>query len=366
MTAPTAPSTPARRPGRVVRILVRLAILAAAMLVALWAVEVTIRELDLFGVRYPAETQRYRGELLDVTWQRPDGSFDLDGTLVRHKRSTTVEFLHSTATTNALGLRSPEIELPKPDGVYRILVLGDSVAFGWGVDDEVTFLRRWEAELNQRDDPRRFEVVNAGHLMYDSVQERAILDELLPVVDPDAVLLVYVVNDIEPSRDIVEVLLQQREPPPLPERDWIDSAVDGLGGWYPHLADALRTIVVRNRNYDSILAEHGGEYRPEEQESGRRGWERSKVALVAMRDACRSRGLPFVLLDHAYPPIRVLQPFCEAEGIPYQSLVFSDEELGMPIYNSRMDPHANALGHEILLGKLRKAMEAEGLPPPGR
>ena len=34
--------------------------------------------------------------------------------------------------TNSLGLRSPEVEYDKPAGTTRILVLGDSVAFGWG------------------------------------------------------------------------------------------------------------------------------------------------------------------------------------------------------------------------------------------
>ena len=46
-------------------------------------------------------------------------------------------------------------------GATRMAVLGDSIAFGWGVEDGETYPARLEAILNARG-PGRVEVVNAG------------------------------------------------------------------------------------------------------------------------------------------------------------------------------------------------------------
>lgn len=78
----------------------------------------------------------------------------------------TREFKHKVAT-NSLGLRgSKEVEKQKPEGGYRILVIGDSMTFGWGVEDDETFSYVLERNLNaaaaEVGVPRRFEVINAG------------------------------------------------------------------------------------------------------------------------------------------------------------------------------------------------------------
>jgi len=74
---------------------------------------------------------------------------------------------------NSIGLRSPEIAVPKPPGTKRVLVLGDSVAFGWGVAEEETFSRRLERALRpQLACP--VEVVDAGVTGYATVDEATI------------------------------------------------------------------------------------------------------------------------------------------------------------------------------------------------
>ena len=44
-----------------------------------------------------------------------------------------------TLTINSLGLRGPEIDIPKPDGVRRFITTGDSSVFGFGVQDNEVF-----------------------------------------------------------------------------------------------------------------------------------------------------------------------------------------------------------------------------------
>ena len=64
---------------------------------------------------------------------------------IKHRR-------HFEVSTNSLGLRG--VEIPE-DGKTRILCLGDSVTFGWGVKEDETYPARLAQELNVN-------VINAG------------------------------------------------------------------------------------------------------------------------------------------------------------------------------------------------------------
>lgn len=352
--------TPRRRSTR---ILLRAAIVLAALVLALFVAEWIVTATDACGVSYPHETMRYRQELAIATWNGPDGKLDLDGTLIEQRPGAEVRFGDFTVRTNALGFRGPEIARTKPAGTYRIVVLGDSVVFGWGVDDEVTFTRRWEKELNAGRGGRHYEVVNCGHLLYDTVQEAALFEHKVLALDPDLVLLVYVVNDVEPSRDLVEALLGMREPEHPKPPSLGDRVFSFTATFLPSLTAIFQHELGPDTDWKGLIAEHGGVYAPEEIGDGARGWQRSQDALLRIHADCEKRGVPFVVLDHSYPPIRALPVFCAAQGIRYRPLRFTAEELGMPIYNSMMDSHSNALGNELLLRKLEDAMAAEGLPP---
>jgi hypothetical protein len=61
---------------------------------------------------------------------------------------------------NSLGLRNREIEKNKPEGVKRILFVGDSFTVGWGVSDDESFPR--VVENNLRFQGQQAETINAG------------------------------------------------------------------------------------------------------------------------------------------------------------------------------------------------------------
>jgi hypothetical protein len=63
--------------------------------------------------------------------------------------------------TNSLGLRGRELELPKPPGVFRIVLLGDESVLGAATDESLTVAARLEHWLQTRSQ-MRIEVVNAG------------------------------------------------------------------------------------------------------------------------------------------------------------------------------------------------------------
>jgi hypothetical protein len=90
--------------------------------------------------------------------------------------------------TNAAGLRGPEYPQPKPVGVYRIAVLGDSFSLPVGVEREDSFAARLEGLLSQPGGPR-VECLNFAVPGYYLRQYPVVLERKALAYDPDAILV---------------------------------------------------------------------------------------------------------------------------------------------------------------------------------
>jgi lysophospholipase L1-like esterase len=69
---------------------------------------------------------------------------------------------HLPVHINSQGMRGPEFSVAKPADTIRILSLGDSRTFGWGLADEETYSRRLEKLLSAQGGGKKIEVLNAG------------------------------------------------------------------------------------------------------------------------------------------------------------------------------------------------------------
>lgn len=100
--------------------------------------------------------------------------------------------------TNSAGMRGTrEYQLRKPEDVYRVLVLGDSFAFGFGVEDEEVVSAVLEDKLNQSAGKgQRFEVLNLSVSGFGQAEELLTYRHAGRQYDPDAVVLFYFQNDV--------------------------------------------------------------------------------------------------------------------------------------------------------------------------
>jgi lysophospholipase L1-like esterase len=168
-------------------VLGRLGLVAASCAVTLGLVEVGLRLLPAWS-RATTQDERFA-----FNPYRPDGrlGFTLHpGLRVRHvDRDFSV-----TVTVNALGMRGPERGPSKRPGAATILLLGDSFAFGWGVEQEETFGARLERLLTEQVGP--VEVWSAAVPGWTTDQEYLYLRTRGLAVTPDLVLLAAGENDL--------------------------------------------------------------------------------------------------------------------------------------------------------------------------
>lgn len=113
---------------------------------------------------------------LELSRKHPDTSYKIDFKL------------------NSMGLRDDEISEKKPDGVYRVIALGDSFTLGFGVNREDLFVDVLEQWWNE--EGRRVEVINSGTEGYSTDQQVVWFEEVGSKLDPDLVLIFPYENDL--------------------------------------------------------------------------------------------------------------------------------------------------------------------------
>ena len=97
------------------------------------------------------------------------------------------------ARISSQGLRNEEVAVPKPDDTFRILAVGDSFTFGWGVDGASSWPKLLETSLKVPG--KNVEVINAGLPGAGPTDERRICRAYRDWFDVDAVVLAVYRDD---------------------------------------------------------------------------------------------------------------------------------------------------------------------------
>jgi lysophospholipase L1-like esterase len=271
-----------------------------------------------------------------------------------------VVFLGERVVTSPDGIRAPAPAPDKPAGTVRVVGIGDSVMFGWGVPYERSYLPALRDRLRAEAPDRRWDVVNLAVPGYNTAMEVETLRVKGLRWAPDVVIVGYVWNDLELPyflRDRADYLslsesflgtLLSRAVTTLraatPGRSALDTApppdalVEGLHARVPAIyrslvgadafARAMNELAALGRARGFAVVVHTDNRLPE--------------ALAAI---CRAHG--FTVVEQG----PVLEAYMARHGIA--------ELRGSVLTLSTADPHPSALAHgliaETLLGAVRAA-----------
>ncbi|MCA9001108.1 MAG: SGNH/GDSL hydrolase family protein, partial [Planctomycetes bacterium] len=300
-----------------------LASLFSGLVLAVFMGEVLLRTLDPLGFNYYGEMQRYiqmrqEDDLLVYT-QPADTEVVLDNTPIRY---------------NSAGLRGPEIQVKQP-GQKRVLFLGDSVVFGWGVREEYLFTNGVAERLTEQTGST-WSAINAGVCSYNTEQEELFLNERGFPLEPDLVVLVIIDNDV----------LTYSE-------DWKKEQA-ALRSPIRRLQRALRTsYLYRLVNHTLTQGMDGISLEGEERgvNPGTPGWESNMNALAGITRSCAERNVPLAIFHFRWVSGGWTDTYLEsarehAKPIPIIDTApwFQDAPL-IRWVNSPTDSHPNPQAH---------------------
>ncbi len=99
--------------------------------------------------------------------------------------------------TNSFGFRGPEYPETPPPGVFRIVVTGDSVTMGAGIEEEDVYATRLQVLLNRNARGKAYEVLNLGLAGMSANHAVDRLEGIGLRFHPQMVIYGVTINDIE-------------------------------------------------------------------------------------------------------------------------------------------------------------------------
>lgn len=108
-------------------------------------------------------------------------------------------FMGATVRTNQWRMRDREYELQRPEGTFRIALIGASNSMGYGVEQDEVFSEILEERLNKELSGgkwQRYEVLNFSVGGYQMLDRLYVLDQRVPRFDPQLVLVCATMHDL--------------------------------------------------------------------------------------------------------------------------------------------------------------------------
>lgn len=293
----------------------------ASLIFTVGIFEVACRTIVDTGMHYHLEMWKYAVDLKEVAPNPAIGH--------QHKANSQARLMGVDVSINALGLRDPDRAADKSAGA-KVLMLGDSITFGWGVPQSETVAARLEQTLSTQF-AAPIQVLNSGVGNYNTAMEVAWFEQYGLDLEPDVVVLNVFVNDAEPT-------------PHNDSVQWWDTFLYSRVILFGALDTVVRTALGGpdwKTYYRDLYAAEAD------------GWAVMQQSIARLSDLCQKRGIPLVIVD--YPELRELSPYPFAEvsekieavaarvGAPYVPLLpaLAGED-PRSLWVTEPDPHPNS------------------------
>jgi len=158
---------------------------AAAFLIFFTLFELFLRISGFNYVPYPHNSFGKFAELFSIK----HNSFNMPDLELIWKLSPGTVISQNSIKINRKGIRGKERPYGKPPGTSRVLIIGNSTVFGWGLPDSQIFTNILEQKLNAAGGSPRYEVINGGVPAYSSFQSLRFFKKELIRYDPDIIVV---------------------------------------------------------------------------------------------------------------------------------------------------------------------------------
>lgn len=303
-----------------------LGLAIGSIAVTLIVFEILCRTIVDDGMHYHLEMWKYATDLKVISDDPAIGH--------QHIPNSQAHLMGVDVDINSDGLRDEPISLA--DEEFRVLMLGDSLTFGWGVPQAETVAARLEqsleAQLSQSVD-----VINAGVGNYNTAMEVAWFFRDGLAFEPDAIVLNVFINDAETTPEYEPVSVWDR---------LLYSRVILFGAW-----DTISRSLFGGPAWDEYYRNLYDESAP--------GWREMQAAFKRLSDYSQSAGIPLIVVN--YPELRELNPYpfsgidsklsrmAESQGVNFVSLLPAlESEAPASLWVTPPDPHPNAYATQLI------------------
>jgi hypothetical protein len=308
------------------------------------------------GARYHRELKRHFDRTI------PDPDFGLIHSAGTRGIAQDVPF-----RINNEGFRGPDIPLEKSSGEKRLLILGDSIVFGWGVREERIFPTLLQNKF--QDAAPEWRVAPIGTIGWNTRNQYEYMRKRGFDLQPDAVLLVMLPNDVYPNwwgrSDEPKHLLFPGlfDPKPTPTRRqkmkaalnrWREAVIRNsflLVSVQHHIAGMRASGVIQN----AFVEEN-------------HNWLDMRAALLGLIADCKARGIKILVAYHELEDTSsdsffktAVNSILDEAGIPRTAT--PAELFRLRYYVSVIDNHPNAKCHEKMAELYWNFLNANGVPP---
>ena len=229
-----------------------------SMLIFLVLLEVTLQIYTRVSIYYDVEMARYANEI----------KVSADNPKVGHYHQPNAEaYLMGTEfKTSSHGWRDKEYDYERNDA-YRVVVLGDSLTVGWGVEQWETYEHLLEERFNE---VRPVEMINTGNGNYNTEQQANVYFDKGASYSPDKVVMFYFINDAEVT-------------PKQSEYQWLAYSRAVTFFW-----SRLRGLFTRSDQGQTFEGFYSALYADDQP-----GWVASQAAFIELRDVLNEKGVEF-------------------------------------------------------------------------